>query len=94
MIDLRSRFAELGHKNATPIRSTRVQILETQSTHLYGSQDDARSDRSNASDEERDGDLDRRLPPFFRLDAGELVLLALVVPAPVTARGIAAHARL
>lgn len=66
---------------------------QSPTTHLYSPQDDARSDRSDSGDEERNGDLDGRLPPFLRLDAGELVLLALVVPAPVATRGIPAYSR-
>lgn len=98
-----ARFAGFGQEpveGPNPICSTQASQLyaaidcaQSPETHLNGSQDDARSDRPYAGDEERDGDLDGRLPPFLRLDARQLVLLALVVPTSVTTRGIPAYSR-
>lgn len=54
------------------------------------SENDAGADRADAGDEERNGDLDGRLPPLFVLDAGELVLFIF---ATIAARAFATSAR-
>lgn len=50
-------------------------------THLHMPQDYPRSDGSDAGDEKRNRDLNRRLPPFFLLVAGRQLVLALVFSA-------------
>lgn len=72
------------------IKSLSVGPIRHASTHLHMSENDAGADRADAGDEERNGDLDGRLPPLFVLDAGELVLFIF---ATIAARAFAASAR-